>query len=155
MCHRVLGDKGSSERRLHWLLPQRGGEINLVDDSSIKGSEVLDFVSYLSKFTPSSEDDLDSLIVENDRHYENCVEVTPFCRTLSITNVAADLELLRSSVTTDKPLNFIGFSCDCPSTFSGMKFLSEMPAPRALHHLTHSTTIYAKHHLFTGIRNVS
>ena len=104
--------------------PRGVGKSTLADGSSIKCSDVLDFVSYFSESTPSSEEELDSLIVENDRYYEDCVEANPYWWTLSTANVVADLELMRSLVTPDKPLNFIGSSYG--TTIAG-RYVSEYP----------------------------
>jgi len=104
--------------------PRGVGKSTMANGSSIKCSDVLDFVSYFSESTPSSEEELDSLIVENDRYYEDCVEANPYWWTLSTANVVADLELMRSLVTPDKPLNFIGSSYG--TTIAG-RYVSEYP----------------------------
>jgi len=104
--------------------PRGVGKSTMADGTSIRCSDVLDFVSYFSEATPSSEEELDALIVENDRYYEDCAEANPYWWTLSTASVVDDLELMRSLVTPDQPLNFIGSSYG--TTIAG-RYVSEYP----------------------------
>jgi pimeloyl-ACP methyl ester carboxylesterase len=99
--------------------PRGVGASTLADGKEIKCSDKLDYATYfLGEPTPANEQEARSNDEPSDAYYKDCSERNPLWWTLSTDHVVDDLELLRSVVTGDQALNFIGTSYG--TTIAGM-----------------------------------
>ncbi len=91
--------------------PRGVGFSKFSDGTSIKCSDRLDFESYFDgEGSPANEaeEKLNEDIL--NEYYADCAERNPDWWTMSTENVVSDLELMRSVLLDDEPLNFIGSS---------------------------------------------
>jgi pimeloyl-ACP methyl ester carboxylesterase len=99
--------------------PRGVGASTFSDGSEIKCSDTIDYKSYFEgEGSPANLDEVMENIPATDNYYRDCTKNNPLWWTLSTDHVVDDLELMRSVVTGDADLNFIGTSYG--TTIAGM-----------------------------------
>jgi pimeloyl-ACP methyl ester carboxylesterase len=95
------------------------------DGTEIRCDDQADLSSYFTgEGSPSTDAEYEENISLSNEFQAQCAQDNPLWWTLSTENVVQDLEILRSVVTGDEPLNFIGSSYG--TTIAGM-YVTEFP----------------------------
>ena len=95
------------------------------DGTEIRCDDQADLSSYFTgEGSPSNDEEYEENIKLSNEFQIECAQENPLWWTLSTENVVQDLEILRSVVTGDEPLNFIGSSYG--TTIAGM-YVTEFP----------------------------
>ena len=104
--------------------PRGVGTSVFTTGETIRCSDELDYLSYFYPSAPTSLEEYEQLVALSDEYYLDCVEANPLWWTLSTASVVKDLDIIRTAVTGDKPLNFIGSSYG--TTIAG-RYVTEFP----------------------------
>lgn len=95
------------------------------DGTEIRCDDQADLSSYFTgEVSPSNDEEYEENVRLSNEFQTECAHENPLWWTLSTENVVQDLEILRSAVTGDEPLNFIGSSYG--TTIAGM-YVTEFP----------------------------